>query len=129
MTATVDGYAIAVGAPTRLLNGAVDPASVRAAALAEQLQDGGRTAVVVTADGRPIGVLGIADRLRPDAATTVMSLGALTGTAPMLFTGDNPRAATRLAAEAGITDVRATCCPRTRSRPSGPGSARAARSW
>jgi heavy metal translocating P-type ATPase len=111
VTATVDGHAIAVGAPMRLLNGAADAASVRAAALAEQLQDGGRTAAVVTADGRPVGVLGIADRLRPDAATTVMSLGALTGTAPMLFTGDNPRAAARLAAEAGITDVRAGLLP------------------
>ncbi|MEW2486810.1 heavy metal translocating P-type ATPase [Streptomyces sp. NPDC048411] len=111
VTATVDGHAIAVGAPARLLNGAADPASVRASALAEQLQDGGRTAAVVTTDGRPVGVLGIADRLRPDAAATVMSLEALTGTVPMLVTGDNPRAAARLAAEAGITDVRAGLLP------------------
>jgi P-type E1-E2 ATPase len=35
----------------------------------------------------------------------------LTGTAPMLVTGDNPRAAARLAAEVGITDVRAGLLP------------------
>ncbi|MER7162231.1 HAD-IC family P-type ATPase, partial [Streptomyces lydicus] len=36
---------------------------------------------------------------------------ALTGHAPTLLTGDNPRAAARLAAEVGITDVRAGLLP------------------
>jgi P-type E1-E2 ATPase len=56
-------------------------------------------------------VLGLADRLREDAAGTVSALGELTGTAPVLVTGDNARAAARLAAEAGITDVRAGLLP------------------
>ena len=79
--------------------------------LAAELEDGGRTAVLVTVDGRPVGVLGIADRLRPDATATVTSLTSLTGTAPVLLTGDNPRAAARLAAEVGIEDVRAGLLP------------------
>ncbi|GAA1219372.1 hypothetical protein GCM10009665_06820 [Kitasatospora nipponensis] len=49
--------------------------------------------------------------LRPDAAATVTALAALTGSTPMLVTGDNPRAAARLAAEVGITDVRAGLLP------------------
>ena len=68
----------------------------------------GVTAVV---DGTPAGLLGIADRLRPDAAATVASLARLTGSAPVLLTGDNPRAAAHLAAEAGIDDVRAGLLP------------------
>ncbi|GAA5024798.1 hypothetical protein GCM10025734_83660 [Kitasatospora paranensis] len=76
-----------------------------------ELEDGGRTAVLVEADGVPVGVLGIADRLRPDAAATVTALTALTGAGPMLVTGDNPRAAARLAAEVAITDVRAGLLP------------------
>ncbi|MFI9626500.1 heavy metal translocating P-type ATPase [Streptomyces sp. NPDC052042] len=111
VTATVDGRPVAVGAPARLLNDAVDASSVRAAAVAAELEDGGRTAVLVEADGIPVGVLGIADRLRPDAAGTVTALTALTGRAPMLITGDNPRAAGRLADEVGITDVRAGLLP------------------
>ncbi|MFR0355141.1 heavy metal translocating P-type ATPase [Streptomyces sediminimaris] len=111
VTATVAGRVVAVGAPARLLAGATDAASARAAALAAGLEDGGRTAVLVAADGVPVGVLGIADRLRPDAAATVTALTTLTGTPPVLLTGDNRRAAARLAADVGIEDVRAGLLP------------------
>ncbi|MEV8390574.1 MULTISPECIES: heavy metal translocating P-type ATPase [unclassified Streptomyces] len=112
VTAVLDGRTVAVGAPARLLTEAdsdtADPAVVLAVS---ELEDGGRTAVLVQCDGVPVGVLGIADRLRPDAAATVAALTTLTGTTPTLLTGDNPRAAARLAAEAGITDVRAGLLP------------------
>ncbi|MFD5898579.1 heavy metal translocating P-type ATPase [Streptomyces sp. NPDC060366] len=113
VTAVVDGHTVAVGAPARLIDGNDDTASVRAAEVAAELEDGGRTAVLVLRDGAPVGVLGIADRLRPDAAATVAALTTLTGSTPMLVTGDNPRAATRLAAEVGITgdDVHAGLLP------------------
>lgn len=105
--AVVDGRRVAVGAPSRLLDDAKNPS----AAMAEDLEESGRTAVLVMVDGLPAGVLGIADRLRPDAAATVASLTKLTGTAPTLLTGDNARAAAHLAAEAGIDDVRAGLLP------------------
>ncbi|MEU0809803.1 heavy metal translocating P-type ATPase [Streptomyces sp. NPDC005970] len=108
VTARVDGKKLAVGSPARLLDGRDDHL---AAALAEQLESEGRTAVAVLVDGAPVGVLGIADRLRDEATTTVTALTALTGTAPVLVTGDNPRAAARLADEVGITDVRAGLLP------------------
>ncbi|MFF5285306.1 HAD-IC family P-type ATPase [Streptomyces sp. NPDC013171] len=108
VTATVGGRIVTVGSPARLLeHGVAHPA----AALAAALEEGGRTAVVVTVDGRPAGVLGIADRLRPEAALATRALTELTGRAPVLVTGDNPRAAARLAAEVGITDVRAGLLP------------------
>ncbi|CAM5463544.1 heavy metal translocating P-type ATPase [Streptomyces griseus] len=110
VTATVDGHTVAVGAPARLLSG-TGAASAKAAALAETLESDGRTAVLVQSDGTPVGVLGIADRLRPDATATVAALTALTGGAPMLLTGDNPRAAARVAEEVGISDVRASLLP------------------
>ncbi|MDN3268056.1 heavy metal translocating P-type ATPase [Streptomyces sp. MA15] len=109
--ATLDGRLVEAGAPARLLRETDDAASAHAKALSGELEGGGRTAVLVTLDGAPVGVLGIADRLRPDAAATVASLASLTGTAPVLLTGDNPRAAARLAAEAGIEDVRAGLLP------------------
>ncbi|MFD8963821.1 heavy metal translocating P-type ATPase [Streptomyces sp. NPDC059568] len=111
VTAVVDGRKVAVGAPARLLEDTTDPDTAGVGVIIGELEDGGRTAVVVLYDGVPAGVLGIADRLRPDAAATVASLTALTGTAPTLLTGDNPRAAARLAAEVGITDVRAGLLP------------------
>ncbi|MFB8439739.1 heavy metal translocating P-type ATPase [Streptomyces niveus] len=109
VTATVGGDVVAVGAPSRLLTG--HQKTSPATALASELEAGGRTAVLVQVNGVAAGVLGIADRPRPDAAATVAALTKLTGTAPTLLTGDNPRAAARLAAEVGITDVRAGLLP------------------
>ncbi|MFE4577960.1 heavy metal translocating P-type ATPase [Streptomyces chartreusis] len=123
--AVVGGRTVEVGTPARLLAEAEIEAEAEAeaeaeraadadgvvAALARELEESGRTAVLVVVDGTPAGVLGIADRLRPDAAATVAALTVLTGTAPTLLTGDNPRAAAHLAAEAGIGDVRAGLLP------------------
>ncbi len=110
--AVLDGSTIGVGAPARLLKQpGRDSTAARAAVVVGELEDSGHTAVLVQRDGRPVGVLGIADRLRSEAAATVTALGRLTGTSPMLLTGDNPRAAARLANEVGITDVRAGLLP------------------
>ncbi|PWI04725.1 heavy metal translocating P-type ATPase [Streptomyces sp. NWU339] len=108
VTATVAGHIITVGAPARLLDGAAHQPH---RAVVAELEEDGRTAVVVLRDGAPVGVLGIADRLRPDAAATVAALTRLTGRTPVLLTGDNERAAKHLAAEVGITEVRAGLLP------------------
>ncbi|MCX5442590.1 heavy metal translocating P-type ATPase [Streptomyces sp. NBC_00056] len=107
VSATIDGHTVQVGSPGRLLPAAIGP---EAAAVAES-EDAGQTAVLVLRDDTPVGVIGIADRLRPDAAATVAALTELTGRTPVLLTGDNARAARRLAAEVGITDVRAGLLP------------------
>ncbi|MFF3961874.1 heavy metal translocating P-type ATPase [Streptomyces griseorubiginosus] len=72
---------------------------------------GGDTVVLVTRDGVPLGTLALADRLRPGAAAMTAALTALTGTAPALLTGDNARAAARVAEATGLTDVRADLLP------------------
>ncbi|UCM88059.1 heavy metal translocating P-type ATPase [Streptomyces marincola] len=109
---SVDGRTVAVGSPARLLHGR---AGHPAAAEAARLEREGRTVVLVEVDGTPAGTLVLADRLRPDAPATVAALAALTGTTPVLLTGDNPRAAARLAADVGITDVRAGLLPRDKA--------------
>ncbi|MFI9168454.1 heavy metal translocating P-type ATPase [Streptomyces lincolnensis] len=73
--------------------------------------DSDATVVLVTRDDAPVGTLTLTDRLRPDAAATTAALTALTGTAPVLLTGDNPRAAARVADATGLTDVRAELLP------------------
>ncbi|MFF9793845.1 heavy metal translocating P-type ATPase [Streptomyces bacillaris] len=109
VTATVDGNTITVGAPARLLDTGADARPQRD--VVAELEEAGRTAVVVLRDREPVGVLGITDRLRPDAAATVAALTRLTGRTPVLLTGDNERAARHLAAQVGITDVRAGLLP------------------
>jgi P-type E1-E2 ATPase len=58
----------------------------------------------------PAAVIGLPRRLRPAAPDAVAQLSRLTGTTPAMLTGDNPRAAPHLAAEAGI-DIRAGLLP------------------
>ncbi|MEU0409910.1 heavy metal translocating P-type ATPase [Streptomyces griseorubiginosus] len=72
---------------------------------------GGVTVVVVTGDGVPLGTLALADRLRPGAPAMTAVLTALTGAAPVLLTGDNARAAARVAEATGLVDVRADLLP------------------
>jgi P-type E1-E2 ATPase len=67
--------------------------------------------VVVRLDFRPVGVLALADQLRPEAPAAVAALRAGTSGPPVLLTGDNLRAATALAGQVGIVDARAGLLP------------------
>ncbi|RDG39967.1 HAD-IC family P-type ATPase, partial [Streptomyces corynorhini] len=87
------------------------PAGSRVRTEVARAEEAGRTAVVVLVDGAPVAVLALADRLRAGAVGAVTALGRLTGTAPTLLTGDNERAAGRIAEETGIVDVRAGLLP------------------
>lgn len=107
--ALVAGRRIGVGSP--LIGGAAPSAAMPEGELVARLQAEGRTAVVVMFDDLAVGVLGLADQVRPSASDTVSALAALTGRRPVLLTGDNPGAAGRLAQEVGITDVRAGLLP------------------
>ncbi|MDA3626410.1 heavy metal translocating P-type ATPase [Saccharopolyspora sp. WRP15-2] len=98
VSATVDGRKVAVTSP-------------RGAEAAAELEDAGHTAVIVTVDDAVVGTLGIADRLRPDAAGAVAALRDLTSAEPVLLTGDNERTAAQVAGEVGISDVRAGLLP------------------
>jgi len=131
--AVVDGRTVEIGSPThvaavaeaaeaavgaraagrtRVLAGAAATAD----ALVAELEEDGQTAAVMRVDGMGVAVLGVAvlgvaDRIRPAARTAVARICALTDAAPVLLTGDNERAARRLAAQAGIADVRAGLLP------------------
>ncbi|MCU4182837.1 heavy metal translocating P-type ATPase [Acidiferrimicrobium sp. IK] len=71
----------------------------------------GGTAVVVLADGTPVGVIAMRDRVRLDAPDAVARLAELTGRRPVLLTGDNLAAARQVAEQVGITDVAAGLLP------------------
>jgi cation-transporting P-type ATPase J len=107
--ATINGHTIEVGSPQYLLPDA-DTSTPMAATVADW-EAAGKTVVIVVVDSVAAGMLALADQLRLGAADTVAELSTFTGTTPVLLTGDNPRAATTLAAEVGITDVRAGLLP------------------
>jgi heavy metal translocating P-type ATPase len=107
VTASVAGRTVGVGSPASAAGSAV----TAIATLVEQEQAAGRTAVVVALDGHPIGVLALSDRLRSEAGQAVADLRACTDHEPVLLTGDNARASSALAAQVGISDVRAELLP------------------
>jgi heavy metal translocating P-type ATPase len=107
--ALIDGRRVEVGNPVSLTDLAADRS--RAPDCLARMEAAGRTAVVVLFDGTPVGVLGLADQPRPDAARAVAALQDLTGRRPILLSGDNRGAAVHLAGEVGISDVRAGLLP------------------
>jgi len=108
VSALVGGRRVEIGSPAHLLCG---QAHAGAAAQAAELEEGGQTAAVVRVDGTVVAVLALADRIRPAAAPAVARITEVTGAAPVLLTGDNQRAAARLAGQVGISDVRAGLLP------------------
>lgn len=75
-----------------------------------RIQEKGHTGVFVAVDGAAIGVLALADQLKPDAKATVEQLRRL-GLTPMLITGDNRRTARAVADAVGIEQVKAEVLP------------------
>jgi Cu2+-exporting ATPase len=107
-TARVEGRRLLVG-NQRLLDGeGVSLDGLRARA--EELADAGRTVVHVAADGRPAGLIAIADAPRDSAAEAVDALEEL-GIRPVMLTGDNRQTAERIASELGIEEVLAEVLP------------------
>jgi len=70
----------------------------------------GRTVVLVSVDNRMVGLIGLIDRLKPEAAQVVAGLEEL-GITPVMVTGDNRPAAKAIAAEVGIILVAAELMP------------------
>jgi len=104
----VDGREVRIGALELLAAGVVpDDAAERLAAL----QAGGKTTMAVSADGRLLGLLALADETRAGVPQTMADLRDLGIQHLVLLTGDNEVVAQRVGQAAGFTDVRADLLP------------------
>ena len=79
-----------------------------------ELESKGQTVVVVVADGAPIGIIGLADTIRPSAQQAVADFKTL-GLRCVLLTGDNQTTANAVAAAVGIDEVIADALPAQKS--------------
>ncbi|MCH8042522.1 MAG: copper-translocating P-type ATPase [Planctomycetes bacterium] len=78
--------------------------------LLESHREKGHTPLLVTCDGRLLGVVTVADRPAPHSAEAICQLRAA-GLHVRLLSGDNRRAAEAIAAEVGIDEVTAEVLP------------------
>jgi P-type Cu+ transporter len=108
VTGTIGGRAVAVGNTGLFKDLGVSSADLEARA--EALRRDGATAMFVAVDGRPAGIIAVAD---PIKATTPAALASLRadGIRIVMLTGDNRTTAQAVAAKLGITDIEAEVLP------------------
>ena len=110
---TVEGHAVLLG-NRRLFRregidiGAAEDAMVR-------LEQEGKTAMLVGAERRPLGIVAVADTLKPEAKDAIAALRG-EGIAVILLTGDNQRTAQAIGRELGIDRVIAEVLPGDKAR-------------
>ena len=103
--AMVEGHRITLGA-ARMFPDGLGPWLTEGEGFAVQ----GRTPIYLAVDGRPLGVLAVADRVKPGAAPAVRALAGM-GVDSSMITGDAKRVALAIGAELGIRDVHAEVLP------------------
>ncbi|MGH8925114.1 MAG: heavy metal translocating P-type ATPase [Acidimicrobiia bacterium] len=106
--ASSEGRRILVGKPGWLASQGIDLAELELDR--ERLEEKGETIIAVARDGRLLGLIGIADTLKGDAAATIRRIRQA-GITPIMVTGDNQRTATVVADQVGIDDVIAGVLP------------------
>jgi Cu+-exporting ATPase len=104
----VGGRDVALG--NRVLMAAVgaDPAGLDDRA--RQMQEDGDTVMFVAVDGKPAGLIAVADTIKPTSEEALRLLAA-DGVRVVMLTGDNERTARSVARKLGIDDVRADVLP------------------
>ena len=106
--ATVNGHMVLVGT-TRLLTENGVPLN----GLSEQvtrLQGEAKTAMLVAVDGEAVGVIAVADTVKPTSKEAIDQLHAM-GIEVVMLTGDNPRTAQAIADQVGVDRVFAEVLP------------------
>ncbi len=107
--ATVEGKQVVAG-NRRLIDERAVPAGDEVQETIARLEADGRTVSIVAIDGVIEGVIGIADEVKKSASRAVEALHAR-GLRVIMMTGDNERAAARVAATTGIREYRAGAQP------------------
>ena len=101
--ATVDRRVVLVGNPALLREGGVT--------LSTEVEDDGRTPVQVAVDGVLVGVIFIADAIRPGAREALAALKRTGVKRIVMLTGDNAATAKAVADSLAVDEVRANLLP------------------
>ena len=109
VTAVVAEREVAVGNATLMDEISAELGDVLAAT-ATRLAEGGATPMFVAEGGRVIGVIAVADTVKPGAAEAMAALHAM-GVRTTMLSGDRPEVAASVASECGIDEYHAGMLP------------------
>ena len=87
------------------------PLSNEMRTIVDELENAGRTTMVVRKGDRYLGVLGLMDTPRPAARAVVSRLGELGVRRMIMISGDNQQVASAVAREIGLTEARGDLMP------------------
>ncbi len=107
----IDGQPVLIGSLKLFRETAGQELAAGLVQIVEQLENQGRTTMVVSRAGRFLGVLALADTLRPGVQETLRALRRLGIEKLVMLTGDNDDVAAEVGRQAGVTDVRANLLP------------------
>jgi len=113
VTGVIEGRRVDIGNQLMMQAGAIDAAALEKTA--EELRGDGATAIFVAIDGKPSGVLAIADPIKATTAETMRSLRDA-GIRVVMLTGDNRTTAEAVARKLGIADVEAGVLPEDKGK-------------
>jgi P-type Cu+ transporter len=108
VTGKIGNRQVAVGNAELLKN--IGVASADLESRADELRREGATAIFVAIDGRPAGIIAIADPIKTTTPAALAGLRA-DGIRIIMLTGDNRTTAQAVAAKLGITDIEAEVLP------------------
>jgi Cu+-exporting ATPase len=112
VTGTVDGHKVAIGNAKLMADLGMQTDTLQETA--ERLRREGATAMFVTIDGAPAGVVAVADPIKATTAEAIATLKA-DGVRVVMLTGDNKTTADAVARKLGIAEVFADVLPDQKS--------------
>jgi len=111
--ATVGGSTVLVGTASFLAEAGVDTEDLERKAT--ELASEGRTPILVAADGKALGALGIFDPVKADSVAAIRRLQAM-GKHVLILTGDHEATARAVAREVGVDTVLARVLPEQKAQ-------------
>jgi Cu+-exporting ATPase len=108
VTGRVEGRSVALGNRALMDHIGVDPGDL--ARRAESFRKDGQTVMFVAVDGKPAGILGVADPIKETTPEAIRTLHA-DGIRIVMLTGDNRTTALAVAGKLGLDDVVAEVLP------------------
>ncbi|MEA4953945.1 MAG: heavy metal translocating P-type ATPase [Pseudoflavonifractor sp.] len=113
VSADIQGAAFLAGNRAMMEEQGVD--LIAAGSAPEELAGAGKTPLYFAEDGKLIGLVAVADTVKPTSATAIAALRKL-GLDVVLLTGDNRRTAQAIAKELDLTDVVAEVLPQDKEK-------------